>query len=89
MKFIPLNLHLEIKPIEQEGIIATQSSSYEEKGLVLSVAEGVTLAKPGDIIFFDAWLCAKFPTGEQDKFGNDLFHWLVQEKDIRAKETDG
>lgn len=36
---------------------------------------------PGDKVFFDSWLAAKYPTGIDDEF-----IWLVPFKDIRAVE---
>lgn len=80
--FKPLNKHVEVEPIEQTSIIATQSSTFEEKGRVLSIAEGVTLVAVGDVAFFDSWLVAKYSDGNGNK------RYLVPEEAIRAKEHE-
>lgn len=82
MKFQPLNKHVEVEPIEQTSIIATQNSTFEEKGKVISIASEVTLVAVGDVAFFDSWLVAKY----SDANGNKRY--LVPEEAIRAKETD-
>lgn len=80
MQFIPLNRHVEVKPVEQKSIVATANEVYEEKGAVLSIADGVTAVKVGEICYFDSWLCAKYPDSE----GN--IRYLVPEENIRAVE---
>lgn len=80
MKFQPLNKHVEVEPIEQTSIIATQNNTFEEKGKVISIADGVTLVAVGDVAFFDSWLVAKY----SDEQGNKRY--LVPEEAIRAKE---
>lgn len=80
MVFQPLNKHVEVSPIEQTSIISSQSATFEEKGEVLTIAEGVTLVKPGDIVFFDSWLVAAYTDSDGKK------RWLVPEENIRAKE---
>jgi len=82
MIFQPLNKHVEVKPLVQTSVVITQSSTYEEKGEVISIADGVTAVKVGDVAFFDSYLCAKYP----DADGN--FRYLVPEDSIRAKETN-
>lgn len=82
MIFQPLNKHVEIKPIEIAGVMAVQSSIYEEKGEVISIADGVTAVKVGDVAFFDSYLCAKY-TDDQGKM-----RYLVPEESIRAKESN-
>lgn len=78
--FIPLNNHIEVKPIEQKSIIATGNETYEEKGEVLSVAEGIISVKVGDIAYFDSWTCAKYKDNE------DKMRYLVSLESIRAVE---
>ena len=84
MKFIPLNHHLEIKPIKQDNFIPSSDTTYEEKGEVMSVAKEVpeTFVKVGDIVYFDSYLCAKFP----DETG--AVRYLIETDAIRAKETN-
>lgn len=81
MIFQPLNKHVEVKPINVAGVIATQGATFEEKGTVISIADGVTLVDVGDIAYFDSWLCAKYV----DEQGQDRY--LVPEENIRAKEN--
>lgn len=89
----PVNKHLLIKPVEHTTFIATQSETYEEIGEVLEfdiningiqVYDGGTTPQRGkveigDMIYFDAWLAAKFP-GEKD----GEYYWLVKWDDVRA-----
>lgn len=82
MKFQPLNKHIEVEPIEEGGIISSQTSTYEEKGKVLSYADDCDYGwDAGDVVFFDAWMCAKY----KDSAGRE--RWLVPEESIRAYES--
>ncbi len=82
----PLNNHILIDPIKQDGFISTVAGTYEEAGIVLDVpdvsfSEGYKI-HAGDTVFFDSWLAAKYPIpGETDKF-----YWLVPYASIRAKK---
>ncbi len=78
----PLNKHVEVKPIPREGFIVSLKDSYEEIGTVLSVADDVSSVQVGDVVYFDSWLCAKYPNGDE-------FYWLVPESALRAKECNG
>lgn len=71
---------MEVKPLTVAGVVVTQGATFEEKGTVISIAEGVTLVAVGDIAYFDSWLCAKYV----DEAGADRY--LVPEENIRAKE---
>lgn len=86
-KISPVNGHLLIEPIAHEEFIATQHGTYEEIGVVIEVdanyAAYVTTVKPGDKVYFDSWLCAKFPKPDGN---SDEFWWLVQWEDVRAVE---
>lgn len=84
----PVNSHLIIEPIKHETFIAQDNATYEEIGVVISIAEGIhniatgTLeVQVGDKVYFDSWLAAKFPTGKDDEF-----FWLVKWEDVRAIE---
>ena len=83
MIFQPLNLHIEVKPFKEETIIERRDHTYEERGEVLSIADGVTLVAVGDVVFFDSWLVAQY----QDSDGNKRF--LVPQENVRAKEING
>ncbi len=69
-----------VKPLVYEGFIASQKESYEEKGTVLAVGDGVEIVKEGDMILFDSWLACKYP-GETE----GEFDWLVPAENIRGK----
>lgn len=84
----PVNDHLLIEPVKQESFIASQRDSYEEIGVVVAVPEIITNAyenekpKVGDKVYFDSWMCAKFP---KDK---ESFYYLVKWDDVRAVSND-
>lgn len=93
MKIVPVNGHLLIEPLVHEQFIATSQETYQEIGVVIdadSTLLGPTVTtssgsfqdygtvKKGDKVYFDGWLAAKFPNGE------DSFLWLVKWEDVRA-----
>lgn len=81
MTLVPLNGHVEIKPVEQDGIIRSVDGMYEEKGAVLSIAPDVVgPIEIGDYIYFDSWMSAKFYDGKGET------HYLVPYESIRAYE---
>lgn len=65
--------------------MASQKETYEEVGIVISFdpswgpdfPHGI---KPGDKVFFDSYLAAKYPKNDSE------YYWLVEYKDIRAIE---
>ena len=78
----PVNGHLLIQPIEHESFVATSQNTYEERGIVLAVAEGLKdRVTAGDRVYFDAWLAAKFP-GEKP----NSYNWFVKWEDVRSIE---
>lgn len=77
---IPLNKHIEVEPVVVDDFIASAKDLYEEKGLVVSVANDVLKIKQGWLVYFDGWQAAKY----QD--ANKKVHWLVPEDAIRAYE---
>lgn len=77
----PLNNHVLISPIKHEDFVEGQNS-YDEMGEVLALPIGANIALlPGDIVYFDSFLCKKYP-------GEDIDHpiWLVDYKDIVGKK---
>lgn len=80
MGFLPLNKRVQVKPVEIDSIIATTKTTYEEKGEVLNVADGVTIVKVGQTVYFDSWMCSKYT----DNNGNIC--WLVPQENIQACE---
>ena len=85
----PVNGHLLIEPLKNEGFISSSSDTYQEIGVVVGLPNttGLSLSAPsvkiGDKIYFDAWLAAKFPKGN-----NGEFFWLVKWEDVRAIEHE-
>lgn len=91
----PINRHLKIKPIAQKSLF--ENGKYEEMGEVLGIPHGINgkdvikseKIAVGDKVFFDSWRCSKYPTGEQDENGEEIFFWLVPCNDVRAIEKNG
>lgn len=77
---IPLNNYIQIEPEEHQEFIATTSTTYDEIGKVIAVADGITQVSPGDRVYFDSWMAAKFPAGEGKHY------WLVPYSNIKAYE---
>ena len=88
-----MNGHILISPLEHKSYLPTDKGTYEEIGVVIDAADGITekrewngkeyppeLSK-GDKVYFDSWLASKFPTGEGDEY-----FWLVPFKDVKAVE---
>lgn len=84
MRFIPINSHIEIKPLAHQTFIASGTESYEEIGEVISIGDGYFPdLQVGDKVYFDSWMAAKYPKGDTGEF-----HWLVEYQHIRAVETE-
>ena len=70
--------------MEQKTFMTTDKQTYEEIGTVIDASADNGLMgelKAGDKVYFDAWLAAKYPTGEGDNY-----YWLVKWEDVRAVE---
>lgn len=82
--FIPLNDHIEVEPINQESIVESQDTNFEEKGKIISMASSLSgwWPKVGDTVHFDSWLCAKYPDS------NGKVRYLVPASAVRAYETE-
>lgn len=76
----PLNNYVQIEPQTREDFISSADTTYNEVGIVLEVAEGVTRVTKGDTVYFDSWMAAKFPAGE------GKYYWLVPFENIKAYE---
>ena len=78
----PLNGHVLIAPIKHDDFVEG-GSSFDEMGEVLELEPGYiyTHINKGDIVYFDSFLCKKYP-------GEDADHpiWLVDYKDIVGKK---
>ncbi len=81
MVFRPINKHIEVEPMVMETIIERSDHAYEEKGMVISVADDTKVVNPGQTVYFDSYLCAKYP----DNSGKTRY--LVPEDAVRAVET--
>lgn len=81
MIFKPLNRHVEIEPLKEETFGDLPDASFEEKGKVISKADDVTMLEIGDIVYFDAWLVAKYIRDEK-------MLYLVEEQNVRAIERE-
>ena len=79
----PINSHVIVEPVEHQSFMSTQKESYEEIGVVKDFDKELEPApfNIGDKVYFDSWLCAKYPTGD-----GKGFYWLVKFEDIRAYE---
>lgn len=84
----PINGHVLIEPLPQESFIASDREVYQEIGVVVDydgyidggMSKNSTLS-PGDKVYFDSWLAAKFPKNDKESY------WLVKYEDIRAIES--
>jgi len=77
----PINGHLLIEPVKHETFVSSQRETFEEIGVVLANSSP-DQAPVGTRVYFDAWLAAKYPNGE------DGFYWLVKYDDIRAIDNE-
>lgn len=82
----PVNSHLLIEPVKHESFVVSQREIFEEIGVVLSLPHDYpvgyeTHPQVGDRVYFDSWLAAKFPKGDEGEF-----YWLVKWEDVRAFE---
>lgn len=81
----PVNGHLLIEPVAHETFIASERGTFEEIGVVLATPDDMEImsVKPvnvGDRVFFDSWMCAKYPKNDEE------FYWLVPWSEVRAVE---
>lgn len=83
-KFVPFKGSIEVKPFDRKGIVVSQDVSLIEAGEVISVGEGVTFFKVGDIAHFEAWGCSKTV---KDIDGVEHYVVFVKEEIIRGKHA--
>lgn len=81
MNIIPINSHLLIEPVTEQGAFQSSQQTYEERGKVLAVAVEVPPFFVGVYVYFDSWTAAKYKDGE----GNE--HWVVPYSHVRAYES--
>lgn len=87
MKIIPINRHVLIEPVSEQGAFQSSQTTYEERGKVLALDENFEveahqILKIGDYCYFDSWCAAKYKDAE----GNE--HWVVPFEKIRAVEKE-
>ena len=76
----PVNGHILIEPVKQEAFMSSAQQTYQEVGKVISRDLHLTgVVEPGDMVYFDAWLAAKYPNPTDP----DGFYWLVKWEDVR------
>jgi len=82
MIFQPYLNHVEIKPIELKGALDVEDTRYLEMGEILSVYEGCTAFKVGDIICFENMVHTRIP-----KYGDEPERHVVQitERGVNGK----
>lgn len=81
MNVVPINSHVLIEPVKEESAFQSSQQTYEERGKILAIADG--LPQPfsvGDFVYFDSWVAARYKDAE----GNE--HWVVPFDHIRAVE---
>jgi co-chaperonin GroES (HSP10) len=87
----PVNGHLLIEPLKHEAFISSQRETYEEIGVVVAIdpdfEKGMLISretwlKPGDKVYFDSWLAAKFPKNDEENY------WLLKWEHVRAIEKN-
>lgn len=67
------NKFVKIEPISHETFFGSENPIYEEIGRVIGKDDSLKEIEIGDTVFFDSWMCKKYPIiGDEDKF-----HWLV------------
>ena len=80
---VPVNGHLIVRPQTHKSLLPTENGTFDELGIVLARPWwNFWWAKRGDEVWFDSWLAAKHPTGE-----NDEYVWLIRWQDVRAKRN--
>lgn len=81
MTIKPINSHVLIEPVSEQGAFQSSQTTYEERGKILALAEEVQGLSIGMYVYFDSWTAAKYKDGE----GNE--HWVVPYSHIRAYES--
>lgn len=83
MTFLPINGHVQIRPLKHETFISSGNDQYEEIGEVISLNfASIEDIQVGDRVYFDSWMAAKYPDGNGD------YYWLVEYQHIRAIERN-
>lgn len=92
-KISPVNNHILIEPIKQNGFVVSERDIYQEIGIVIARASDLLVVSGsgvprwkvsmGDKVYFDSWLAAKYP---KEGGAADEFYWLVNWQDVRAIE---
>lgn len=80
MTFQPLNGRVEVKPMEEGGIVISQNEKYDTKGTVTSVySEDHARVSVGDIVFFNSW------DADKCHIDGDDYRYVVHETDLLGR----
>jgi hypothetical protein len=79
MKEILINGYLKIEPVEQDSFMASDRTSYEEVGTVVSRDEYICSNIPiGARVYFDSFMAKKYPV--KGEFGK--FQWFIHVNEV-------
>lgn len=83
MRFIPGPMRIHFEPIKSVGVLKSIDGDVIESGKVISVGEGVSFVKPGDIVNFLRWGAEETPEGNWSLRSEPAFIMgkLVEEND--------
>jgi len=83
MSFQVIKDFIEIAPLEEKAIVASQKTTYEEKGKIVGLSDTGDYEMDweiGDVVYFDAWLAKKYVSEDGSE------RWVVKETAICAYE---
>ncbi len=85
MKEVLINGYIKIEPVEQDSFMASEKTTYEEKGRVIAVdnTEGLRWIPEGAIVYFDSFMVKKYPGKEFGKF-----EWFIHKDEIVKYEYE-
>lgn len=63
MTFTPGPMRVHFEPMRQVGVLKSVDGDVIESGKVISVGEGVSFLKPGDVVNFLRWGAEETPEG--------------------------
>lgn len=78
-----LNNYLKIEPVVYDSFMSQEKSTFEEIGIVLNKDERITDIPIGAKVWFDSFICKKYPTKEDGKFD-----WFVAYSEIVKVEHE-
>ncbi len=78
-----LNKYIKVELVVHDSFISSQKESYEEIGKVVAKDESITDIPIGSLVYFDSFMCKKYPKREK----SDEFEWFVAYDEIVKFET--